>query len=160
MEGVPKRRMSYEDFENIQEILGSLGDETEEFVLKYEQKRLANHPKIEQIKRVSRIDVCAGYDIVSFDSLESAEIDRFIEVKSYSKELGFYWSLNEIRVAKQKRKKYYLYLVNRDSLSEVDYDVLMINDPYNEIFFDNSWDKIAQNWYIKKNAFLINKSND
>ena len=145
-----EKKLTVEDLKNIQQILESLGYEAEQFVLEYEKNRLRNHPKREKIKLISGIDTNAGYDIVSFNSLESNDIDRFIEVKSYSGEIGFYWSSNEVKVAKRKRKKYYLYLVNRYSMRKKDYEPLMIQDPYSEIFSKNTWNITAQNWYIKK----------
>lgn len=113
-----KNKLTLEDLKNIQQILESLGYEVEQFVLEYEKNRLKNHQKRDRIKLISGIDTSAGYDIVSFKSLESNDIDRFIEVKSYSGEIGFYWSSNEVKVAKLRRKKYYLYLVNRYSMKK------------------------------------------
>ena len=145
-----ERKLTLEKLKSIQQILESLGHKAEQFVLEYEKDRLKNHHKRERIKLISGIDTGAGYDIVSFKSLESNDIDRFIEVKSYSREIGFYWSSNEVKVAKLKRKKYYLYLVNRYSMRKKDYEPLMMQDPYLEIFSKNIWNKDAQNWYIRK----------
>src|SRR3989344_6723364 len=44
------------------------GHEAEEIVLKYEKDRLRNHPNAKKIKIISELDVCAGYDIISYES--------------------------------------------------------------------------------------------
>ena len=66
------------------------------FVLCFEKVRIG-HPLCENIKRISEIDVSAGYDIVSFNSSQSQKLDRFIEVKAISNN-GFYWSKNEFEI--------------------------------------------------------------
>lgn len=43
----------------------------------------------------------AGYDIESFQNLDSIIIDRFIEVKSFENKIQFYWSKNELEKAKE-----------------------------------------------------------
>jgi hypothetical protein len=70
-----------------------------------------------QVWQFSHIDVSAGYDIASLKDQGSSIIDKFIEVKSYSGSPYFYWSKNEIEVAKQERDNYFLYLINRDEIS-------------------------------------------
>jgi len=47
--------------------------------------------------------VNAGYDIQSFNDNKSIIIDKFIEVKSYEGTPYFYWSKNEVEVAKLKK---------------------------------------------------------
>lgn len=101
----------------------------ERFVVKFERRRLLDHPQCNTIRSISTLDVTAGFDIVSFDSIESKQIDRFIEVKSYTGNIQFYWSRNEREVAKQRRKQYYIYLVDRSKIEKPDYAPLMIADP-------------------------------
>jgi hypothetical protein len=50
--------------------------------MEYERQRLMDKGK--SIERISPYDVTAGYDILSYDNVDSTEYDRFIEVKSYS----------------------------------------------------------------------------
>ena len=52
-------------------------------MLSYEVKRLEGHPYLSKIKQISVIDVTAGYDILSYNGVDSEKLDRFIEVKSY-----------------------------------------------------------------------------
>lgn len=76
------------------------GERAEQFVLSYEAKRLEGHPTLSKIKQISVIDVTAGYDILSYNGVDSEKLDRFIEVKSYLGSPHFYWSQNEIEKAR------------------------------------------------------------
>jgi hypothetical protein len=94
----------------------NLGAKAEEAVVEFERYRLRTlkrHVEAEIVVRISQLDVGAGYDIRSFDG-EQASInhDRFIEVKaSMGKELRFFWSINERRVAEQLGDRYWIYFV-------------------------------------------------
>lgn len=111
------------------------GEAGESFVLEYEKKRLQGHYNIEAIKQVSIIDVSAGYDIVSFNDLDSKILDRFIEVKTYSGRPNFHWSSNEMDIAKLKSKHYFIYLVSYENIGKDGYEPLIIQDPIS--FFKN-----------------------
>ena len=47
------------------------GIEAEKFILEFEKIRLRGHDNINQIKIISNVDVGAGYDIISFNSIDS-----------------------------------------------------------------------------------------
>ncbi|GKX30989.1 hypothetical protein SH1V18_34690 [Vallitalea longa] len=130
-------------------IQQELGNEAELFVIKYEINRLQNHPTKEKISRISEIDVTAGYDIISFDSINSIEFDRYIEVKSYNKNVGFYWSNNEIQVSENLRDKYYIYLVDRNKINVDKYKPIIIKNPYKNIYNNNMWSIKPQNWFVE-----------
>lgn len=147
-----KNKKSLNQLKENLKLKEEMGKIAEDFVLEYELKRLKNHSLFNKISIISNIDVSAGFDIVSFESIESKELDRFIEVKSYNKFLEFYWSKNEIEISKKKRKKYYLYLVDRSRILEKSYVPKIIRDPYSLIFCnENDWVKETVNWkfYIK-----------
>ncbi len=122
------------------------GEKAELFVLEYEKKRLGM-PLSEKVRRISEIDVEAGYDIVSFASLQSQEPDRFIEVKAVS-DAGFYWSKKEYEIARLKGDKYYLYLVELNRISQEDYSPLIIPDPAVKVME-------ADSWFVEAQSFLI-----
>jgi len=120
-----------------------IGQYAEEVVLNYERQRLVDLGCIEQAKRVNQIsidDTKRGYDIESFNGIESDNIfpDRFIEVKGTTgKEFSFFWSENEIEKAKDLQNEYWIY-----SVIEIDLNVEsekytiepeMIPDPYSRI---------------------------
>lgn len=116
-----------------------LGAQAENAVVQFEKKRLNNLGKeiqSEMVKRISTINTAAGYDIESFDGT-SDEIfpNRFIEVKATSgNDLRFYWSNNEMNVAKQKEKKYWIYMVKSFKESEENKICpILIQDPIKAI---------------------------
>jgi len=126
------------------------GEKGELFVLDYEKRRLHNKKDISKIRRISILDVTAGYDIVSFNDVNSNVIDRFIEVKSYDGKPHFYWSANEIQIAKIKSKNYCLYLIDIDKIYDCDYNPMIICDPVS--YFDYN-----QEWVSKPQSYLFEK---
>lgn len=106
-----KKKLSLDQLKRKLEENEKSGELAERFVLEFEKKRLPASLR-SKIRIISSIDVTAGYDIVSFESGDSLEIDRFIEVKAINHEKQFFWSQNEYEVAKLKGNSYYLYLVS------------------------------------------------
>jgi len=150
---IKRRRIGIGELEKSLEQKQIYGAEAEVYVLAFEQKRLATHSGFENIERISEYDVGAGYDIVSFDKLESDELDRFIEVKSFSGTPSFHWSRNEIDVARFKKGQYFIYLVDRDKMNEVDYIPTIIQNPYERVLADdNEWNKVVDSYFIVKNV--------
>lgn len=125
------------------------GEKAELFVLEYEKARLGS-PLDSKIKRISEIDVSAGYDIVSFQTKTSCVPDCFIEVKAISEDYGFYWSKNEYEIAKLKGNTYFLYLVKLSEICRSDYIPTIIQDPAKNIMNSDSWFAESQSFYIKK----------
>jgi len=120
------------------------GEEAEKFVLAYETKRLLSQKSPEWISPYS---VDAGYDILSFDEISSGVGDRFIEVKSYVGSPSFYWSRNEMDVARIKKESYFLYLIDRDRMSEENYVPFMIQDPYSYFEHSTEWNGRVEKIY-------------
>lgn len=145
-----KKRISLEALKKILEKQELLGLKAEIFVMGYEQKRLKDDKRNGNIVHISPFDVNAGYDIASFHNEYSIQHDRFIEVKSFNNNLNFYWSKNEIEVAKLKQDLYYLYLVDRDKIHQEDYEPIIIKNPYVSVFLNDLWFKEAQSWFFKK----------
>lgn len=113
------------------------GAEGEAFVMEYEKSRLKGREDLDTIKQVSIIDAGAGYDIISYNSVDSTKLDRLIEVKTYKGEPHFYWSSNEIDEAKLRMDHYYLYLVSYDEIRKDGYHPIIIKNPI-YYFKDNS----------------------
>lgn len=93
-----------------------IGAQAEEAVVEYERKRLrslGHELEAQSVRRISQLDVQAGYDIRSFDGdKRTLEHNRFIEVKaSAGMELRFYWTANELRMAEKIGEKYWIYFV-------------------------------------------------
>lgn len=126
------------------------GAAAEEFVLIFERQRIKNHPHINRVKIISKIDVGAGYDIISFESNDSVDFDRFIEVKSFSSQPSFHWSANEIDVARRKGDRYLIYLVEFNRLSDSGYSPLIIRNPYYNVLHSTDWRVVNDGLYIRK----------
>lgn len=126
------------------------GAKAESFVLEYEKRRISNLYLQSQIKQISEIDVCAGYDIVSFESNASPSYDRFIEVKAISRNLGFFWSKNELEIAKLKGEKYYLYLVDLSKITDNEYNPIIVSNPASTIMSSSEWLIEPESYHIQK----------
>lgn len=144
--------LSFEEFKRLQKIKEELGNRAEEYVVFYEQERLKEHPYTKRIKQISKIKINAGFDVASFDGLNSRDFDRFIEVKSFTGNPEFYWSDNEIRVAEIKKEHYFLYLVDRNCINEKDYQPIIIQNPFEAIYHNEDWLKNPTSWKITKKS--------
>lgn len=116
--------------------------------MEYEKRRLgiADGTKV---KRISDIDVSAGYDIVSVNTPEAVASNRFIEVKAIST-AGFFWSKNEYAVAKLLGTNYYLYLVDLTKISNNGYSPEIVNNPAQAIMENCQWLIEPQSYHIQK----------
>ncbi|HEV2694971.1 MAG TPA: DUF3883 domain-containing protein [Verrucomicrobiae bacterium] len=148
---IKRRRIGIEQLEKMLAQKQIYGREAEQFVLKFERGRLAAHLGCDRIEIISDYDVAAGYDIVSYNDLESKKHDRFIEVKSFSGKLGFHWSRNEMEVARVKKQQYFLYLVDRGQIHADGYIPVMIQNPYAEILQNiGLWEKRVEEYFINQ----------
>lgn len=141
------KQLSLEQLKRQLERNELIGEKAELFVLKYEKKRLGL-PLSEKIRRISEIDVKAGYDIVSFDSPQSREPDRFIEVKAISDD-GFYWSKNEYEIAKLYGEKYFLYLVELSKIADEKYTPGIILNPALTVMSSRDWLIEPESYHIR-----------
>jgi len=146
---IKKRKIGITELEKMLAQRQLYGKDAEEYVLHFERNRLASHPNLGKVEIISDYDVSAGFDVVSFDSVGSQEHDRFIEVKSFIGRPGFHWSRNEIDVARIKKERYYLYLVDRDKMKRPDYAPLIIQNPHEAIIENASgWDRRIEGYYV------------
>lgn len=136
---VRKKVLSLEKLKDIQLAQEMQGRQAEEYVVDFEKRRLEGHMNIEEVKQISDFDVSAGFDIVSFESIESENIDRFIEVKSFHKSPHFFWSANEYAEAQLRGIHYYIYLVDMDHYLEKDYVPIIICNPSEKIMKESEW---------------------
>jgi hypothetical protein len=143
-----KKTIGIEQLKKQIEQNSQIGERAEQYALQFEKKRIAKKLLIEKIKIISDIDVCAGYDIISFNSDDSIDYDRFIEVKAVSKSQSFYWSINEVNTAKLMGNQYYLYMIDLQKIQDDNYVPLVINDPAS-ILFDSA------EWFIEPQSFHV-----
>ncbi|MBN8664061.1 MAG: DUF3883 domain-containing protein [Chitinophagales bacterium] len=149
---IKRRKIGVEELKRTLEQSQIHGEEAERFVLDFELKRLNNKKNIDWVAEYSVAD---GYDIASYENEFSIEHDRFIEVKSYEKEPYFFWSRNEIEIARIKRDCYYLYLVDRTKIKQINYSPIIIKDPYNFVYKNNhEWDQRIEKIRFSKKNFI------
>ena len=130
-----------------------MGIEAERFVFSFEKRRLSGHLRFSDIQIISEEWSNAGYDIQSFSNNLSIIIDRFIEVKSYEGiKPYFYWSRNEMKVARQKQNNYWIYLVNRKEMNNAGYEPIMKQNPIENILNDENWNKQIEKYRIDVKA--------
>lgn len=143
-----RKKFSLEQLLKQQADQSKRGLEAEEFVLGLERKRLPEMAR--KIKRISDFDVSAGYDIVSFEGNGTEHYDRFIEVKCYIGLPHFFWSENELDVAKIKADKYILCLVDYTRIGEPGYQPAFIRNPYEAVFDGDEWLVNASSYRVQK----------
>lgn len=134
-----KRKISLDALKKQLEHQELQGEAAEEYVVGYEKARLSNTTLADKVKRISSIDVSAGYDLVSFECDTSVQYDRFIEVKSFGGMPHFYWSKNEIEVSKVYGDRYYLYLINTAKTSQPGYTPIIIRNPAKTVIESDGW---------------------
>ena len=145
-----KRKLSQELLLKILEQEAEQGAEGEAFVLEYEKRRLEGREDLDAIKQVSIIDVGAGYDIISYDGIDSTKLDRLIEVKTFKGKPHFHWSFNEMNEAKLRMDHYYLYLVSYDEMREEGYHPIIIKNPIKYFKENSEWQSSIDSIMIKK----------
>lgn len=150
MPEIRRRKLGIDQLELLLERNRLYGDEAEKFVLAYEKRRLNTHPQLSNVEIISSYDVMAGYDIVSYENVSSSELDRFIEVKSFSSSPNFHWSRNEMDVARLRRDKYFLYLVDRNRMQDSNYEPMVIKDPHESVMKNEEWLKRIDSYQISK----------
>ena len=79
--------------------------------------------------------------------------ERYIEVKAVpSLNSRFYWSRNEVEQSKKLNDYYYLYLLPISVNVGINIEkLIIIQNPYVEIFNGNQWDSEAEVYKITKN---------
>lgn len=143
-----KRQITIEKLKEGLKEQERIGKETELYVLEYEKNRLKEHPFRSKIKRIAEEFTNAGYDIESFTGLNTIIPNRFIEVKSYTDQVSFYWSRNEVDTAKELGEEYFLYLVDRSKYHLKNYKPMILKNPYDRIFESEFWKTETENWKI------------
>jgi len=142
---IKKRKIGIEELRLELEQRQIHGEEAEKFVLMYERNRLNAKEGIDWVAEYSPSE---GYDISSYNTIESTLNDRFIEVKSFSGEPYFFWSRNEIDTARIKGENYYLYLIDRSKMELENYHPLIINNPFHYVLKDDKWRKTIEKYRI------------
>lgn len=142
---IKKRKIGIEELQKSIEQQRIHGEEAENFVLNFEKHRLRQKYGIDW---VSKYSIAEGYDIASFQEIESEMNDCFIEVKSYIGTPYFFWSRNEMDISRIKGDHYFLYLVDRNQMNNEGYVPIIIQNPFINVLEKNEWSKVVEKYRI------------
>lgn len=134
-----KRRISEIELFKSMEAKRIQGELAEKWALEYERKRLQLTKHFDKVKIISKIDVGAGFDILSYECENSSIYDRFIEVKSFKSIPQFFWTKNESEVASIKGKNYFIYLVDIEMILNEKYEPIILQNPHVILNEGNDW---------------------
>lgn len=134
-----RQKIKLEELERMLQEERHMGEAGEQFVLRRERQRLSHSNNSDNVQQVSLIDVTAGYDIASYQATTSSDYDRFIEVKTYRGNPHFYWSSNEMSVAKLRRDRYWICLVDYDRIEDNEYVPIWVQNPFINIIDSPNW---------------------
>jgi Domain of unknown function (DUF3883) len=143
---IKKRKIGIDELRKSMEQQQIHGEEAEKFVLNFEKQRLENKDGIDWVAEYS---IAEGYDISSFQEKESESNDCFIEVKSYAGSPYFFWSRNEVDISRIKGDHYFLYLVDRNQMKNIDYKPLIIQNPFKAVLDNEDWIKQVEKYKIQ-----------
>jgi hypothetical protein len=147
------KAMTPEQLARLQQAQAQHGALAEEFVLEFERRRLDGHSFLNLIVRISMQSVSAGYDIESFDELDSFVPDRFIEVKSFCGSQHFYLSEGELEAARTLGDRYHIYLVDMSKYLLSEYVPNIIRNPASELFrSDSTWSLVPISFRVDRIA--------
>lgn len=149
------RQFSLDALKDLQAAQEAAGREAEEFTADFERRRLARHPFVGSIRRISDEDSGAGFDVLSFSTERTLAHDRFIEVKGFGAEESFYWSAGEMAAAQYHGNSYWLYLVDRNRTDEQGYEPQMVQDPYAYFIVHR-----PATWLVEPNGFKFTRTSE
>jgi hypothetical protein len=136
-EGVGWSEEKFREVLKEKEEVGKLG---ENLVKAFEMRRLMKMGYAVEarcVRRISNVRVNAGYDIESFDSSSpTVAYNRFIEVKgARGREMRFFWTDNEIKIATKLGKRYWIYFQGAIDVKKgtARNEPILLHDPVNSI---------------------------
>jgi hypothetical protein len=155
-EGAGWSEEKFREYLKEKEEIGKLG---ESLVKAYESKRLMDSGcsvEAKCVRNISGLRVNAGYDIESFDAFSpNVAYDRFIEVKgARARQIRFFWSENEINVAKRLGQRYWIYFqggIDASKKAAKDQPI-MIQDPATLILGNGQYKTTPQGLIVESNA--------
>ncbi|MCY3674871.1 MAG: DUF3883 domain-containing protein [Paracoccaceae bacterium] len=141
---------SPELLENKIEAQNELGFAAEEKIVEHERDRVGQI-HAHKVDHISKRNCAAGYDILSLTiEKDSTIVPRFIEVKAVpTKSFQFFWSKNEVEIARKLKDWYFLYLlpVGNEGKFEIN-NLMMISNPCDNLLKSNS------NWVIESDVLI------
>lgn len=157
------RTISEQQLEQLLMENRKLGVKAENAIVEFEKQRLIKMGKCIQadlVKRISTLNVAAGYDIESFDGTNDDVFpNRFIEVKAtIGDDIRFYWTINERKVAKSKGNQYWIYMLTSFKENKpMDSSPVTIQNPAHTIPKHKSFSIEVNKYFIREIAEIALK---
>ena len=152
-----ERKFSPEELRRQLEKQNQIGLLAEEFVFKIEKEKIYKFDQSLLPEHVSKFDVSAGFDILSYQKNNDRIKKIFIEVKAVSSSnFKFYLSNSEFQTSLKYKDDYFLYLLPVDHTVVEKFNngnILKINDLENNLF------KNKVNWYYENNGYVFYRKN-
>lgn len=152
-----QRKFSPEELRRQLEKQNQIGLLAEEFVFKIEKEKIYKFDQSLLPEHVSKFDVSAGFDILSYQKNNDRIKKIFIEVKAVSSSnFKFYLSNSEFQTSLKYKDDYFLYLLPVDHTVVEKFNhsnILKINDLENNLF------KNKVNWYYENNGYVFYRKN-
>jgi len=147
-----KIKFSPEELKKQIEKQNQIGLLAEEFIFKYEREKLFEINQNLVPEHISKQDVSAGFDILSYKRIDNKIKKIFIEVKAVSSSnFKFYLSNGEYQSSMKYKDSYFLYLLPVDH-SVIDMfnkdDLLIINDLKKNLFENKVKWNYENNGYV------------
>lgn len=134
--------MTEQQRQQLEALQKHIGDRGEDFALRYERYRLHAHPRVGDVSIIGRRDVGMGYDIISFQGVNSRMLDRYIEVKTFSSEPHFFLSASEQAAATKYGDSYFIYLIDVNKICVPGYEPVIIQNPVRSL--SDGWQETVQ----------------
>lgn len=154
---IKEHTISPDQLKKIIEEQDEIGKNAELEIVNYERLRLSfRQDLVFAIEHKSIKDTSLGYDIKSFTVNDGSEVmDRYIEVKAISNfREKFYITINEVETSKKFGSQYFLYLLPAIGKNRFDLNnLIIIQNPFCNIFNNNEWEVSCDKFLIKKKTF-------
>lgn len=136
-----RKSLSPNHLKKIRDKQEKLSSQAEKFVFEIEKSKFSSNVKLQKkIELTAAYNINAGYDIKSFEIVGGVIEDKFIEVKSVSKnDYRFFFTKNEMRIAKLKKNEYHLFLL--PVLENCKFDIenaIVIRNPMKYLYNENN----------------------
>jgi hypothetical protein len=143
-----EKYVSPAEFERTRRDNEDLGLAAERAIVAFERERLGPGFS-DRVEHVALRNIAAGYDILSFSVAdENSVLPRYIEAKAVpERNLRFFWTANEVRVAEIFGSCYYLYLlpVDRQGAFRIE-GLRIIADPHLVVL------RSSADWLVESNV--------
>ena len=156
LDSLNKIKFSPEELKKQIEKQNQIGLLAEEFIYKYEKEKVFKIDRSLMPEHVSKEDVSAGYDILSYEKINNEVKKIFIEVKAVSSSnFKFYLSNGEYQTSLKYKDNYFLYLLPVDHTIDgkfSEHNILKINNLELNLHANKS------EWICEYNGYIFIKS--